>query len=105
MGGRRYRSLQRNADVRALEQRIVRGPWSGLKVGSASCSSSDVHMKGTSHLGLALVLHLLGLADSKLLQDGSVTIALDFGFSMPELAPHLALPFFSASGPQVLSEE
>lgn len=88
-----YRSLQKNANVRALEQRIVRGPWSGHKVGSGFCSSSDGLMKGT-HLGLALVLHLLGLADSKLLQDDSLTIALAFGFSMPELAPHLALPFF-----------
>lgn len=50
-------------------------------------------MKG-AHLGLALVLQLMGQVDSKLLLDDSLTIALDFGFLVPELAPHLALPFF-----------
>lgn len=93
MGRRSYKSLQKNANVRALEQRTEGEPWSELKGGSGSCSSGDLHMKGT-HLGLALVFHMPKLADRKLLLDDSQTIALDFGFSMPELAPHLALPFF-----------
>lgn len=50
-------------------------------------------MKG-AHFGLALVLQLMGQVDSKLLLDDSLTIDLDFGFSVLELPPHLALPFF-----------
>lgn len=60
---------------------------------SGSSFPTNLHMKG-AHLGLALVLQLMGQVDSKLLLDDSLTIALDFGFLVPELAPHLALPFF-----------
>lgn len=97
VGVRRYRSLQKNANVGALEQRAARGPWpvhlANAHGSGGSCFSTNLHMKG-AHLGLALVLQLLGQVDSKLLLDDSLTIALDFCFSMPELAPHLALPFF-----------
>lgn len=75
--GRRCRSLQTSAKVRTFQQESPPGLWT---LGAVVVPALPlIYIWNGTHLDLALLLHLLGHVDSKMLKDDSLTI--DLGFS------------------------